>query len=163
LFVAQDGVQAFWKDGTDAVEEVKIAKRWLNALRSRNFDVLAKLTQYPFELRDTAETGPCGTQRAATNAGSLRSAIDCLLSDDLVHGALEESRESTVRAALAKDDIAEWARRWWRRDVHAALWPVYVIAAKEGCCEFDFTLLVGKAGVQGFWKTGTVEAAEGDP
>jgi hypothetical protein len=162
VVIAEASVIAVWKDGTDAVAEVALAKRWLDALRRRDANAIASTTAYPFELRETETRGPCGRLRRAQDPRSLSAALKCLMADDAVHGALEQSRDSAVRASVARDDVPNWAQAWWRADVHAGLWPVSVILATEACCEYDFTLLVGQSGVRALWKTGSIQAADED-
>lgn len=154
MFATSGGVEAFFKHGTDAVAQVAVAKRWLEALRVRDADALATHTRYPFELRDTETSGPCGKPRTVRDAAALRAALQCLMSDASLHGALEESRDSVVRASPSTDEVPEWVQPFLRMHTHAGLWPVTVILAKEACCEYDFTLLVDATGVHALFKTG---------
>ena len=69
LFTDGAGVRALWKNGFDASLQVALATQWLDALNQRDLQALARVTSYPFQLRDSEAESQCGA-RQANNAGA---------------------------------------------------------------------------------------------
>jgi hypothetical protein len=77
LWINQGAVQALWTHVVDGTAQVELARGWLEALKKRDLRALAKLTSYPFEVRDRGREAVCG-KRTAPNREALESAARCL-------------------------------------------------------------------------------------
>lgn len=76
LSMVDGGVRGVWRSGVGAPWAVKLATEWVEAVRARDLDQLARLTAYPFELRDTGRDASCG-RRLVKGREGLPSAVDC--------------------------------------------------------------------------------------
>jgi hypothetical protein len=160
LVVANDGVRALWRaDGLDATVEAHLAGEWLSALGAGNVPSLARITQYPFELRERGRSSTCGT-RTAAGSDALNHAVECLTSNKVFLQAMRDSPASAPVVYRSADQLPGWARGWWEKQGAPAVKIVaYLVATKAGN-EFDLLFLVDEAGVHALWKSGSFESTE---
>jgi hypothetical protein len=160
LVVANDGVRALWKaDGLDATVEAHLAVEWLSALGSGNVPSLARVTQYPFELRDRGSSSTCGT-RTAAGSEALNRAVQCLTSNKVFRQAMRDSPEFPPTVYRSADQLPGWARAWWDKQGAPAVKIVTFLVATKAGDEFDLLFLVDKSGVHALWKSGSFESTD---
>jgi hypothetical protein len=133
---------------------VQLATRWVDALRDKNVEALTKLSQYPFDLRDTRKDGAC-VNKTVRGPGDMPSAVDCLLVNWVLNDELKANPTPTTKVVSPKE-LPSWARRWVK-EIGPGLTAVDVFIHGNGS-SFQFILLVADEGVQGFWKTAWFEA-----
>jgi hypothetical protein len=171
LLVAKEGVRALWKTGSTvgkqdmrppdppeiddvaAPNEIRLATKWLDALRNRDIEALTKVTHFPFRMHDTSSAGECEGKSAAA-APNLPAAISCLTTSKLLEQDLQinPARPEPLTRAISKRNIPSWARRW-RGDFESGSQPVWTTIYADGVT-WDFIFLVASDGVQSLWKAG---------
>jgi hypothetical protein len=159
LAVAQDGVRAVWKTGLDGTRQAQLTSRWLAALRADDYDTLASLTSYPFELRDRGRRATCGT-RTAASADSIPSTVRCLSGNAVLRQALENSTEAPAIVAHGDDELPDWASPWLKKQREPEPTRVTVLTSTPAGDEFELLLLVDPTGVRALFKSGGFEATE---
>ena len=90
FWIADGGVRGVWKAGPRGAGEIGIATEWLEALRTRDLERLARVTSYPFELRDAGDDATCG-KRVAKTREQLGKVIGCLFRSEPLQRALADS------------------------------------------------------------------------
>jgi hypothetical protein len=158
LWVNQGAVQALWTHVVDGTSQVELARSWLDALKRKDLSALAKVTSYPFEVRDAGREAVCG-RRAAANRAQLESAVKCLFDNTELTQALE-SRAAFVEAAGDNESIPDWAERWWQASRHRGLNKISAGVSNPVSYSFDIILMVAPDGVRAFWKLGSLEARD---
>jgi len=156
LWISGGAVRALWTKVVDGTSPTGIAQRWLDALRSRDLSALARLTSYPFEVRDTGREAACG-KRSAAKPQALESAVKCLLRNEELHKALA-SQPPFVEATGPDYSIPDWAERWWQDRQHATLTKISAGAYDPHGFSFDLVLLLAPDGVRAVWKLGSLES-----
>jgi hypothetical protein len=158
VWVNQGSVQALWTHVVDETAQVGLARSWLDALKRRDLQALAKVTSYPFEVRDSGREAPCG-KRDATKPAALEAAVQCLFGNSELIQALE-SRAPFVEAAGETASIPNWAERWWQAGKHQGLRKVSAGVTNPSSYSFDMVMMVGPDGVRAFWKLGSLESRD---
>ena len=111
LSIVDGGVRGVWKSGMEASWAIKMATERVDAVRARDLERLARMTAYPFELRDTGRDASCG------------------MTDTPVSGFNGYDRDSPV---------ANWIEPWWRENEHRPLQRVMTVVATVEGYEYDF-------------------------
>lgn len=136
-----------------------MATEWTDAVRHRSLERLAKVTSYPFELRDAGRDATCD-RRVATNQEELARAVDCLFASPRLQLAMTDTPASGFIALEADSPLANWIEPWWRPSEHGVLRRVMTMVATADGYEYDFQLLTDDDGVRVAWKLGAFEARE---
>lgn len=162
LWVIDGGVRGVWRSGVNGSAAIAIATEWLDALINRDVEHLARVTSYPFEVRDTRRDAKCG-KRVAKGPDNLPATVDCLLRSDLLHRAMIDSPEPGFSAYEASESLANWIQPWWRDSEHRGLQRVATMVATADGDQFDFQMLVAPDGVRTVWKAGSFESRNCGP
>jgi hypothetical protein len=162
LWIEDGGVRGVWKAGPAGTREIAMATEWLEALEHRDLERLARVTSYPFELRDTGGSeATCGKGRAAQTREQLGKAVECLFRGKFLHQALVDGAPRRPEKQATSAPYSSWAEPWWRPRDHEPLHSVTAFAAtREGLYDrtFEMQLLEDDAGVRVFWKIGSRES-----
>lgn len=158
LWVNQGAVQALWTHVVDGAAQVEVARAWLEALKKRDLNALAKMTSYPFEVRDAGREAACGSRTAGSRA-ALESAVQCLFDNGELIRALE-SRVPFVEAAGEDALMPNWAEPWWQASKHQGLSKVSAGVSNPLRYSFDIILMVAPDGVRAFWQLGSLESRD---
>lgn len=159
LWVVDGGVRGVWKSGVNGSREIQLATEWLSAVKKRDVERLAKVTSYPFEVRDTRRDAACG-KRTAKSRDTLPAAVDCLFQSELLHRALVDSPSTRLLANEPTDSLPEWIEPWWREKEHRGLLRVFALVATNEGHEFDLQMLIARDGVRVVWKLGSLESRD---
>jgi hypothetical protein len=134
-------------------DAIRVATRWLEALRKHDVDALTKAARYPFTLRDTKKEGHCDRSRTAPDPDSTPATIDCLIKDDLLAEDLKGNPPLSIESVSDKQ-LPRWAKAW-RKDVASGMQPIAISFYNDGDA-WEFLLLVADGGVKAVWKTCTL-------
>jgi hypothetical protein len=159
LSIVDGGVRGVWKSGVDGSWAIKLATDWIEAVRTRDLERLARVTAYPFELRDSGRDAGCGRRLVKARA-DLAKAVDCLFRSDQLHRAMTDTAASGFVAYEADSPLANWIEPWWRENEHNGLQRVMTMVATTEGYEYDFQLLMGRDGIRVAWKLGAFEARD---
>jgi hypothetical protein len=157
LWVSEGGVRGVWKSGVNGSAAVMIATEWIQALGNRDLEQLARVTGYPFEVRDIGRDAQCG-KRVAKDRDALGVAVECLFRSERLHQALLNSPASRLLADEPPKSLPDWSRPWWRQSEHAGLQNLFTVVATAEGDAFDFQILVSRDGVRALWKLGSFES-----
>jgi hypothetical protein len=136
--------------------ELKAATTWIDALRGRSAEALAKLVIVPFDYRDTrrdARKRKCAS-RVSSNAAATMAIAACLATDEQLHANLLAMPELRL-FAIAKDALPPWAAPW-AKAIRPGLQPMSTFVHGDGSAD-EIVLLVGEDGVHGLWQNVTFE------
>lgn len=133
-----------------AAPEMALATRWFEALRARDLEALGRATSLPFVLHATQTQGQCQESQLAARREAVAKTVDCLLIDEWIAKALAAHPTLVFRAVA---EFPPWTAAW-QREVSGDLKALALTADAPGC-EFNFVVLVGKAGVKAVWKDGS--------
>lgn len=136
-----------------------MATEWVDAVRACDLERLARVTDYPFELRDTGRDASCG-RRLVMGRDHLGKAVDCLFRSEQLHRAMTDSRVSGFEAYDRDSPLANWIEPWWREDEHKPLQRVMTMVATVEGYEYDFQMLMSREGVRVVWKLGAFESRD---
>jgi hypothetical protein len=159
LSIVDGGVAGIWRSGVAASWAVQLANEWLDAVRQRDPDRLARVTAYPFEIRDGGRDATCGKGRANEPA-ALSKAVDCLFKSSELHRALTDSPSPGIIAYEPDSPIPDWIEPWWQENEHAELQRAMTLAATVEGYEYNFQMLMARSGVRVVWKYGSFEARD---
>lgn len=158
LSIVDGGVRGVWKRGTARSPLVQLAEAWVEALRGRDLAGLARVTVYPFELRDTGRDATCRQQRA-NDREALARAVDCLFRSERLQRALIDTPSSGFDPLQPGAEPPSWSQGW-RKAEHEALRSVTTMVATRDGYEYDLELLMAPEGVRAVWKLGSWEARD---
>ncbi|HVZ37261.1 MAG TPA: hypothetical protein VG963_32785, partial [Polyangiaceae bacterium] len=85
----------------------------------------------------------------------MPAALQCLLGDKVLNKALRDSPESELQPERGTKRIPGAFPRWYRKQDHEGLWPIWTLTGTKAGYEFDLTWLIAKDGVRAFWKRGS--------
>ena len=155
-----DGVVAgLWRGGAAGSWAVELAREWVDAVRHRDLDRLARVTTFPFELRDRGRDATCGKQVVKTREGLARG-VDCLFRSAQLQRAMTDSPVSGYIISEPGDSLPNWLTPWWRESEHRGLQRVMTMVSTVEGYEYDFQILMARDGVRVVWKSGAFEARD---
>jgi hypothetical protein len=158
LSIVGGAVRGVWKRGTARSPLVQLAVDWVEALRAHDLERLARVTVYPFELRDTGRDATCH-QRRAGNREDLARVVDCLFQSERLQRALIDTPASGFNPRPPGAEPPSWSEPW-RKAEHAGLRSVTTMVATRDGYEYDLELLIAPQGVRAVWKLGSWEARD---
>lgn len=124
-----------------------VAVSWLEALRGRDDDALARATRYPFTWRQTSPSS-CSAKQPAATAAEFSPIVGCLLADASLRRALIEHERAGV-TDLPSDPLQGWAKAW-RGQAPAGAQLVNAFIVRRDM-QVDLNLWVKEGAVQALW------------